>query len=367
MLGVTVAGPFSEASEAGESARLCADALARLGWCVTWLDLAQHHAALDRCPAQGPVLIYAAPPLFGEAVQRIGSCHLRGRDLIGCWVWDLEEAPYAWRDAAHCLREVWTPSLFSARALRAALPVPVHVVPYPVGPRRAMVDRPGFGLPAAACIFLAFADLRFDPCRDNPEATMAAYARAFPTPQSEVLLVLKLTGAMAAPEQVIALRAAALRCACRVRFIIDTLDSAQTDRLIASCDVVVSLHRSTGSGLTLAKALALGRPVVATAWSGNLDFMTRERAALVETYLTPTRNAQGSVSCWAEPDVAEAADWLRRLAASPALRACLVAETATIDLPKRFEAALRHTALRAGPGDCARDSVDPSGLVPKPC
>ena len=43
--------------------------------------------------------------------------------------------------------------------------------------------------------------------------------------------------------------------------------------MIASCDCYVSLHRSEGLGLTMAEAMYFGKPVIATAYSGNLDFM----------------------------------------------------------------------------------------------
>ena len=42
---------------------------------------------------------------------------------------------------------------------------------------------------------------------------------------------------------------------------------------MAACDAYVSLHRSEGTGLTITDAMALGKPVIATSWSGNMDFM----------------------------------------------------------------------------------------------
>ena len=45
-------------------------------------------------------------------------------------------------------------------------------------------------------------------------------------------------------------------------------------------DCYVSLHRSEGFGLTIAEAMALGKPAIATAYSGNLEFMTAENSYL---------------------------------------------------------------------------------------
>ena len=49
--------------------------------------------------------------------------------------------------------------------------------------------------------------------------------------------------------------------------------AGQIHDVMAACDAYVSLHRSEGTGLTITDALALGKPVIATGWSGNMDFM----------------------------------------------------------------------------------------------
>ena len=49
-------------------------------------------------------------------------------------------------------------------------------------------------------------------------------------------------------------------------------------KLINSCDSVVSLHRAEGFGLHLAEAMAFGKLVIATNWSGNVDFMNSENS-----------------------------------------------------------------------------------------
>ena len=43
--------------------------------------------------------------------------------------------------------------------------------------------------------------------------------------------------------------------------------------MIAHCDGYVSLHRSEGSASRIAEAMARARPVIATHYSGNVDFM----------------------------------------------------------------------------------------------
>ena len=94
--------------------------------------------------------------------------------------------------------------------------------------------------------------------------------------------------------------------------------------LTACCDVLVSLHRAEGYGLTIAEAMALGRPVVATGWSGNVDFMAGPGCFAVPWRLVPARDPQATYdlpdAVWAEADVAAAAVALRQVAGDTALR-----------------------------------------------
>ncbi len=90
---------------------------------------------------------------------------------------------------------------------------------------------------------------------------------------------------------------------------------------------MLSLHRAEGFGLVPAEAMLLGVPVVATGWSGNMDFMDADSAALVPYTLVPARDPRGVFEAegaeWAEPDIAAAAARLARLADDPAERAAL--------------------------------------------
>ena len=75
--------------------------------------------------------------------------------------------------------------------------------------------------------------------------------------------------------------AAAVADRPEIKLIEDTVSRGMKNAMIASCDCYVSLHRSEGLGLTMGEAMYFGRPVIATAYSGNLDFMTTENSYLV--------------------------------------------------------------------------------------
>ena len=127
--------------------------------------------------------------------------------------------------------------------------------------------------------------------------------------------------------------------------------------LIACCDVYVSLHRSEGFGLGIAEAMLAGRPAVATAYSGNLDFMTYQNSCLVGYRLTDVTTAEIHFNpgmeivyepdqLWADADVAQAARWMRTLYENPGLRERLgAAGSATIRT--RYNSAVAGAAAAA--------------------
>ena len=83
---------------------------------------------------------------------------------------------------------------------------------------------------------------------------------------------------------------------------------------MSSCDAYVSLHRSEGIGLTIAEAMGLGKPVIATGWSGNTDFMDVSNAFPVGYRLVELEENVGPYHAgevWAEPSVEHAAELMR--------------------------------------------------------
>ena len=106
-------------------------------------------------------------------------------------------------------------------------------------------------------------------------------------------------------------------------FVIDRLLSRdELTSLIDACDCFVSLHRSEGFGLGPAEAMSLGKPALITNWSGNTDYMTADNCIAIDYQLVELGRDYGPYKAhqrWAEPDLAQAAHWMKRIVAEPEL------------------------------------------------
>lgn len=367
--GVTVAGLFSTACGLGEAARLHAAGLEAMGSVVERLDLSPY---LDDAPcleappagpmlARGPVIIHLNPPQFREALVLIGRKRLRGRQIIANWNWELERVPAHWAQGAEAIDEFWAPSQFTADAITAVLQRPARVVPYPVLPSGAKADRARFGLPAERFVALTFMDLRSNIARKNPFAALDAFAQAAADPaMPPCCLAVKLAGAREHPEHAARLQAAINFCAAPVVVIDQFLPRELRDSLVASADVLLSLHRSEGFGLTLAEAMLAGKRAIGTAWSGNMEFMNAENAELVPADLVAVEDSDGFYDRklrWAEPDVTAAARALVRAAGKRA------AAPVPLDLQARFAEAVRGNAAIARLADAEAAVAPPAGAA----
>ena len=249
--------------------------------------------------------------------QDRGRRFFEGRHNIAIWYWELERFPARWHSNFDYYDEIWVPTEFCREAFRAVSPIPIYKIPYPLEPFEGVPARATFGIPEDACVFLVTFDFYSTLARKNPLGVIEAFRKAF-TRDEKAVLVLKSINA-GRNDAGRALLQKAIE-GLNVIWIEEHLTGVQMRALFASADCYVSLHRSEGLGLGMAQAMSIGKPVIATAYSGNLEYMNAEnsllvnyvRAELMADYgpdSNPTIYERGSL--WAEPDTEHAAHRMR--------------------------------------------------------
>ncbi|HPF57799.1 MAG TPA: glycosyltransferase [Candidatus Competibacteraceae bacterium] len=296
---------------------------------------------------------------MGDAFTHLGADAYAGRYNIGYWAWELSQFPEAWQGAFRDLDEIWAPSRFIQQAVADKAPCPVVWMPLAVEPvSPAPLSRAYFGLPDDRFLLLFFFDFRSFIQRKNPWAALRAFTAAFQDDAlAPVSLVIKMNGMDACPEDYQAfLNSDAVRDP-RVILIDRVMDGGEIKELVRLCDCFLSLHRSEGFGRGLAEAMYFGKPVIATGYSGNLDFMNEANSCLVDCTLIPVgadAYPHGAGQRWAEPDVEQAAWYLRRLVADAAY---------TADLGQRAAHYIRTYHSFAAAGARHRRRLEQLGLL----
>jgi len=251
---------------------------------------------------------------------RVGSGILAGRYSIGLWPWELPEWPTRWHHAYKCVDEIWGISSYTAKSY-ASFPGSVHCMGLPVDVEDiAIMDRSDFNLPLSAYLFHYSFDLHSKMARKNPFGLIRAFQKAFPNEGHEsVGLVLKINHAKQFHAENIRLRWVAARDS-RIHLIERFMRRPEVLALIRSCDCYASLHRAEGFGRGIAEALLLGKQVIATGWSGNMDFCREPRVALVRHRMIPLRKGDyffGEGQEWADPDIDHAAELMCEIRQHP--------------------------------------------------
>lgn len=370
--GINLVGYLQAETGMGEVARGLARSLEAAGVPVSLhsLDLNVLARSADRsfAPATssfpyGINLLAVNADQVGPAVEHLGADLFAGRYNVGYWLWELDVFPEAWRSAFDPLQEVWTPSTFCVDAFSSLSPVPVRRVPIPVeAPAEIDPGRERFEVPASTFTVLYMFNYLSYFERKNPLAAIRAFRRAF-EPDDDALLLLKTSQSDFGGEA--QERIEAEIGDANVRLLDGYLDRDEIWSLIDACDTYLSLHRSEGFGLTLAEAMALGKPVVATAYSGNVDFFDLNRGLPVRydlVELTADAGPYPKGARWADPHPEHAARQLRRLyehreegaAIGERARSYLEAELSYAAvgevLARRYAEILRRVEGEVGPG-----------------
>lgn len=321
-LGVNFIGYLQSEMGTGESVR-CAVRAARavhMPVAVKTVDDARGPYRLEDCSIGSPDPCYPHPinvfyvnaDQSPSVIQKLGASFVEGKHNVGCWAWELSEFPDRWNASFQLFDEIWTLSTFSQESIARKSPVPVLRVPPAIEvPCPNQLNRSSFSIPADSFVFLTVFDLLSVVERKNPLGVIEAFARAFER-SDKYHLVLKVNHASRRPAEMA--RIVNATAGLPVSIIDHTMKRDHVNSLIQCCDCLVSLHRSEGFGLTLAEAMYLKKPVIGTAYSGNMDFMRHDNSFLVGYDLVTVPagcDPYDEGTMWAAPRLSEAIEQMR--------------------------------------------------------
>ena len=242
--------------------------------------------------------------------------HLKFDDLWSGYniiypAWELARYPEEWAVGLDLFDEIWAPSIFVKESIQGACKKPVVHMPLACDVvMTSLLSRRYFGISETDYIFLFFFDVRSFVTRKNPFAVIQAFRKLLrKRPNAHVKLLLKINGAEMAPDMMKQLEDQLADITDQVTIISRVMTDNEVKNLVRCCDCFVSLHRSEGYGRGMAEAMVLGKPVIATGYSGNMDFMGPQVSFPVSHVLIPL--AEGDYphwydQVWADPDIDEA-------------------------------------------------------------
>jgi glycosyltransferase involved in cell wall biosynthesis len=343
-LGVNMFGDWTSTTGLAQAGRRLAHALLGQGVELTCTTMATG-APTDGTLASSDLLALMGPPTWAIDLWtlNINELNMPGeaaaaalaapRRRIATWYWELATVPRSLRGQFDRVDEIWVATSFVRQSFLRFTRRPIHIVPTVVPKFDSSLNRfdvrVRLGIPRDSVMFLFTFDFNSSVARKNPFGVIEAFAEAFPAGDEQSVLVIKTMNLGSAPKFEEDLRRALQRV--KGRLLPDFLPEQDQADLFHACDVYVSMHRSEGFGLGIAEAMALGKPVIATWYSGNCDFMNPLNSCPVgyrlrtvterdHVYQASAADLYVEGAVWAEPEISQAAQWMRLLAGNEAIR-----------------------------------------------
>ena len=322
--GVNVAGYINTESGLGEGVRSTLRALeaAKIPFVLNNCDFNREHRKLDSSYADFsyenpfPVnLVQINGDRMSQFVETFGATYFKNKYNIGYWAWEVLDFPSEWLSALNHFDEIWAPSNFCVEAIAPVARIPVVKMPHAIDLPTPQANRKMLRLPPDKFIFLFIFDFCSLTERKNPQAVVEAFGRAFGKQNNDVLLVIKSSNGKLLPNDRAALKNQ-IQDFSNIKLVDEYLLKDELNALIFESDCYVSLHRSEGFGLTLAEAMFYAKPVIATEYSANTDFMNVGNSFPVSFDLQVLDKDSGYFkkgNFWANPNVEHAAELMREV------------------------------------------------------
>ena len=265
--------------------------------------------------------------LYQHAMAYLWRLDIYGRRRVGRTTFETDRLPDDWIWRCNAMDEVWVPTEFNRGTFTVAGvdPAKLHVVPEGVDTE---TFRPGvkpLEIPhKRGFTFLSMFDLQ---ARKGYDLLLRAYLAEFRADE-DVSLVLKITQhsgkrADAAAELAYFVeREAGLELENTPPIILldELIPQIEMSRLYAAADAFVLPSHGEGFGRPYAEALSCGLPVIATRWSGHLDFLNDANSFLIDIEgLVPACEEVEYFAGhrWAQPSVEHLRQLMRQVYSHP--------------------------------------------------
>lgn len=252
---------------------------------------------------------------LSHVVKNVGMEYFENKYNIAFWAWELEKFPEEAKVFFPLFDEIWVPSNFCAESISKISPVPVLKFMHSIEIPKPKYNRDTFKLQKDKFIFLTMFDYYSSIDRKNPIAVIDAYVKAFGENNPDTLLVIKSSLSNDFPKEK-KLLLEKINNNPSIVLIEDILDREHLYSLMNCCDCFVSLHCSEGFGLTMAEAMYLEKPVIATAYSSNVEFMNNSNSFLVNYSRVKKPDDfgyGGDNDYWANADIEHAAQLMKEV------------------------------------------------------
>ena len=301
-----------------------------------FLSNSNNKTAYEKLVINNLNILVGNPDMIFLSIYKLFGISIINKYIIGFWFWELSSTPWRWKLLNKLVDEIWVNSDFVMNSFGNHTNK-VSKIPFYIELNiNKKFTREYFNLPENKFIFIFSFDFLSHFERKNPVAVVNAFLKSFKDNSDMYLIIKSINGEKKPHEYSKLLKFANFSKNIEVR---DQLFSfSEQSALISVCDCYVSLHRSEGLGLGMAEAMYLGKPVIATNYSGNLEFMNHKNSCLVNFKIVPVKKEDYIYTkdqYWADPDIEHASFLMRKIVSNESFRK-KIARNGSLDIKRNF-------------------------------
>lgn len=300
----------------GEAARNNIEALKKKDVKVNVFD-ATSTAKITELNSSSINIVQINPDNLSNFFLTHGANLLKGKYNIAYWAWETDEFPEEYKIYFDYFNEIWTPSSYCQNVISKKSPIPVLNVPHavPIGQinDNTALRHKVFGERKNTFIYSFFFDYKSQIVRKNVVGLIESFRLAFGQNNNDITLLLKTYPSKHHIKDKELIESLIANDSSIILFE-ESLERTELNDLLNITNCYVSLHHAEGFGLTMAEAMGYGKPVIATGYSGNTEYMNINNALLVKYETAKLETPVGPFpkgSCWANPSNTDAADLMK--------------------------------------------------------